>query len=51
MMTLEELQPYFDEMIAIYRDIATHNYDAFTTAALLAEMHAKIAAMIVVMDT
>lgn len=49
-MTLEDLQPYFDEMISIYRDISTHSYDAFTTAALLEALHAKIAAMIAVID-
>lgn len=49
-MELEDLQPHFDDMIAIYRDIATHNYDAFTTAALLTQLYAKIAAMIAIID-
>jgi hypothetical protein len=49
-MNLQDLQPHFDDMIAIYRDIATHNYDAFTTAALLVQLHARIAAMISIID-
>uniref|UniRef100_E6VFM4 Uncharacterized protein n=1 Tax=Rhodopseudomonas palustris (strain DX-1) TaxID=652103 RepID=E6VFM4_RHOPX len=49
-MDLEDLEPHFDQMIAIYRDIANHDYGAFVTEALVTQLHAKIGDVVAAID-